>query len=210
MIVTEKEAETFLEQMGFPVIKRIYCTTARQCEDAARTIGYPVAMKVSSHQIVHKSDVGGVALNIITPAQLKKAFHHMQRIKGFEGVMVQEYVMGEFLLLGLKKDPSFGHTVAVGSGGIYTEILQDVSFRVCPLTKDDAQEMMEELKIFPVIAGVRGGVSREKEVKALILQLSQLATSYPMIEELDINPLILYHRGVTVADARLVLNEQLS
>ena len=115
-----------------------------------------------------------------------------------------------FLLLGLKKDPSFGHTVAVGSGGIYTEVLQDVSFRVCPLTQDDAQEMMEELKIFPVIAGVRGGVSREKEVRALILQLSQLATSYPMIEELDINPLILHHRGVTVADARLVLNEQLS
>jgi hypothetical protein len=124
--------------------------------------------------------------------------------------MVQEYVMGEFLLLGLKKDPSFGHTVAVGSGGIYTEVLQDVSFRICPLTKDDAQEMMEELKIFPVIAGTRGGVNREKEVHRLILALSKLATLYPMIEELDINPLIIHHKGVTVADARLVLNERLS
>lgn len=205
MIITEKEAEEFLEQMGFPVIRRVLCTSARQAEEAAQKLGYPVALKVVSPTILHKSDVGGVLLDLSNPGAVRKGFLHLRRIKGAEGVMVQEYLNGDFLLLGLKKDPTFGHTVAVGSGGIYTEILQDASFRVCPITARDAEEMMEELKIYPILRGVRGGQDRRKEVRTLLLRLSRLAQQYPMITELDINPLILHRHGVTVADARMVV-----
>ena len=208
MIVTEKEAEEFLEKVGFPVTTRAYCTTLTACLKAAHTIGYPVAMKVSSPRIMHKSDVGGVALNLMNPSMVKKAFSHMMKIRHAEGVMVQEYLNGEFLLLGLKKDPTFGHTVAVGAGGIYTEVLKDVSFRICPFTSRDAQEMLEELKIYPIIKGMRGGKDVRQSVKDLILKLGKLAKDYPMITELDINPLIVHHHGVTVADARIVVESE--
>ena len=209
MIVTEKEAEAFLEAMHFPVIKRMYCQSVVECERAAHTIGYPVAMKIVSPSIVHKSDVGGVALDLVNPGIVKKHFLRMKRIRGFKGVMVQEFVSGEFLLLGLKRDATFGHTVAVGSGGIYTEVLQDVSFRVCPITMEDAEDMLEELKIYPMLKGMRGGRDVRKQVAQLLVQLSKLAEHYPMISELDINPLILSKDKLIVADARIVVDEQL-
>jgi len=123
--------------------------------------------------------------------------------------MVQEYLMGESLLLGLKKDATFGHAVAVGSGGIYTEVLKDVSFRVCPLTARDAEEMMEELKIYPVIKGMRGGRDWRKNVRDIVLKVSKLAETYPMIHELDINPLMLSEKGAIVVDARMVVESTL-
>ncbi len=209
MIVTEKEAEAFLEALGFPVITRMYCRSVAECERAARTMGYPLAMKIVSPTIVHKSDIGGVALDLVNPSMVKKHFLRMRKIRGFVGVMIQEFVTGEFLLLGLKKDATFGHTVAVGSGGIYTEILQDVSFRVCPIAMRDALEMLQELKIYPMLKGVRGGKDVRKKVATLVLKLSELAAQYPMITELDINPLIVHDDRVIVADARLVVEEQL-
>lgn len=209
MIITEKEAEAFLETHGFPVSRRFFCSTLNACEKAARRLRYPVAMKVSSSMILHKSDVGGVVLDITGPTGLKRAFQKIRNIKGFEGVMVQEYLMGESLLLGLKKDATFGHAVAVGSGGIYTEVLKDVSFRVCPLTARDAEEMMEELKIYPVIKGMRGGRDWRKNVRDIVLKVSKLAETYPMIHELDINPLMLSEKGAIVVDARMVVESTL-
>lgn len=209
MIITEKEAEEFLEHHGFPVLRRVFCTTLSQCTAAAQRIGYPVAMKISSRKILHKSDVGGVVLNIIQPSQLAKTFRHMKKIRGFEGVLVQQYIIGDCLLLGLQKDPSFGHAIALGSGGIYTEMLKDVSFRVCPLAKEDARDMLQEIKMYPVVKGMRGSKNHEREVIALLLKLSALSQHYPMIEELDINPLILHEHGVAIVDARIILEEKL-
>ncbi|MEK6840013.1 MAG: acetate--CoA ligase family protein [Nanoarchaeota archaeon] len=209
MIVTEKETEGFLQALGFPVIQRVYCESITQCERAAMKLGYPVAMKISSPSILHKSDVGGVALDLVNPAMIKQQFTRMKHIKGFQGVMMQEFITGEFLLLGLKKDPTFGHTVAVGSGGIYTEILHDVSFRVCPINVHDAEEMLEELKIYPMLQGARGGKDVRKEVVHLLVRLSEMAQNYPMITELDINPLILHQDRVVVADARMVVDDAL-
>ena len=209
MIITEREAEEFLQRMGFPVIKRVFCKNAEECIKAARKIGYPVAMKIASPTILHKSDVGGVALDLVNPEMVKKNFLRMRRIKGFEGVLIEDYTVGEFLLLGLKRDATFGHTVAVGSGGIYTEVLQDVSFRVCPIGMNEAQDMLEELKIYPILKGMRGGHDVRKKVKETIVKLSNLAKEYPMITELDINPLIMHDKGITVADARIVIDDGL-
>jgi acyl-CoA synthetase (NDP forming) len=210
MIITEKEAEDFLEHNKFPVVRRLYCTSLKECEKAVKKITYPVVMKVASSKILHKSDVGGVVVNITSPSALKNAFAKMKKIKGFEGVMVQQHLSGEYLLLGLKKDPTFGHTIAVGAGGIYTEVLNDVSFRICPLTNHDAQDMLEELQLYPILKGVRGGKDMRKKVKALVLQLSSLASQFPMITELDINPLILHEKGVSIVDARLVIDSHFS
>ncbi len=206
MILPEKEAEAFLKKEGFPVVHQMYCTSSSTAIAAAKRIGYPVAMKVVSPTIIHKSDVGGVALNLITDTAVMKHFTRMKRLNGFRGVLIQEYVEADALLLGLKRDSVFGHTVAVGAGGIYTEILKDVSFRACPVTAADAADMLHELKVYPIIAGTRGHTNKVKSVITIILKLSALAATYPQIAELDINPLLLTATDIRIVDARIVLN----
>ncbi|MBI2109677.1 acetate--CoA ligase family protein [Candidatus Woesearchaeota archaeon] len=155
-ILAEKEAETFLEKEGFPLARRSFSKTSKGCIDIAAKIGYPVALKISSHKIIHKSDVHGVKLDLRNEKEVKHAFEQISKIKGFEQAMVEEFNQGHFLLFGIKKDPSFGHVIAVGSGGIYTELFKDVSFRVVPLERKDAEEMIKEIKIYPVLLGKRG------------------------------------------------------
>ena len=208
MIVTEKDSEAFLEEHKFPVIKRVFCKNLKECEKAARKIRYPVAMKISSSKISHKSDVGGVILNLGTLGDVKKALGKMKRIKGFEGVLLQKYITGDYLLLGVKKDSVFGHTLAIGAGGIYTEVFKDVSFRVCPINNKDAEEMIKELKVYPIIKGIRGQKNMVGKVKEVLIKLSKLVEKYPMITELDINPLILHGKEVTVVDARIAVDSE--
>lgn len=206
-IFAEKEAEAFLEQEGFPVTERYFATTEQQALHAAHRIGFPVCLKVSSQHILHKSDVGGVKIDLRTDQEVLAAFRQLIEIPRCEEVMAQPYRTGHLLLIGIQRDATFGHTLAVGSGGIYTELLKDVSFRVCPLTHHDAKTMVEELKMYPMLQGVRGeqAVSLEK-LHHLLLRLSHLALCYPHLRELDINPLILHGDDLHIADARIVFD----
>lgn len=206
-ILAEKEAEAFLEQEGFPVTERYFTVTEKDAVHAAHCLGFPVCLKVSSKDILHKSDVGGVKIDLRTDHEVLEAFRHLIKIPKCEEVMVQPYNTGHLLLVGVQRDPTFGHTIAVGSGGIYTETLKDVSFRVCPLSHHDAKEMVEELKIYPMLQGARGGepVDIEK-VHHLLLKLSHLALCYPRLRELDINPVILQGNHLHIADARIVFD----
>jgi len=205
-VLVEKEAEDFLEREKFPVAQREFCTTPAEAVHAIKKLKFPVAMKVVSPKILHKTDAGGVVLDIKTESEIRKAFAKMKKLKAFKGVLIQKYEQGLFILLGLKKDPTFGHVVTVGSGGIYTEILKDVSFRVCPITQDDAEEMIQELRINKILQGYRGKKYPVQKIKALLLKLSTLSQKYPEIEELDINPLIVQEKNAIVVDARVVMN----
>ena len=204
--MVEKEAEDFLEDAGFDIAKRFICKTSKETINASINLNYPVAIKVISKKVLHKTDVGGVVLDVKSEQEVKKAFNKLKKIKGFEGVMVQKYTEGAYILLGIKKDPTFGHVVAVGAGGIYTETFKDVSFRVCPITNSDAEEMIKELKYYEIIQGKRGKKYNIQPVIENLVALSRLAQTNPEINELDINPMILSEKKARIVDARIVFD----
>ncbi len=205
-VMIEKEAEDFLEDAGFRVAKRFVCKSPSESIKASKKLKYPVAMKVISKKVLHKTDVGGVFLDIKSDQEVKKVFNNLKKINGFEGAMVQKYTEGACLLLGIKKDPTFGHVVVVGAGGIYTEIFKDASFRVCPITKSEAEEMIKELNYYSVLKGSRGKTYNLKPVIETIVALSRLSQTNPEINELDINPMVLEEKKARIVDARIVFD----
>ncbi len=205
-ILAEKRAEEFLEKEGFPVAERYFVTAEKEALSRARALGYPIVMKVSSSKIIHKSEVSGVITDVRNESEVKSNLRRLLHIRNCEEVILQERIDGRELLVGIKDDPVFGHAIAVGAGGIFTEILKDVTFRICPVTKEDAKQMLEELKIFPILKGFRNKPSINfKEVYNLIVKLSHLPIKYSKIKELDINPLLVSDKKAVIADARIVL-----
>ena len=206
-VLTEKEAEDFLEKKGFPVARRMTALNLEETINAAKKIKFPLVLKIVSKKIIHKSDVHGVKVNIKNNEELKKAFNELKKIQNFEGVMVQEYLEGQSMLVGLKNDATFGHVLVFGLGGIYTEVLKDVSFRVCPINNKDVIEMVKEIKGYKILEGIRG----ESKVNfyaiyRVLLALSELTKKFKNIQELDINPLIVNEKYAKIIDARIVLN----
>ena len=193
MILNEKEAEEFLEQQGFGVIQRHFITN----ENQIKTIKLPLpwVMKASGKKIIHKRKLGGVKLNIKSLEQAKQAFHKLEKIDSFEGAIIQPQINGQEIILGLKDTEEFGIVIMVGAGGSCVEEKADVSFRVCPITESDTEEMIKELKI---------NIKNPSKVKNSLLQLSSLASRFPTIKEVDINPLFVNEQGAIVVDARLV------
>lgn len=206
-ICTEKEAEDFLEKNGFPVAERTFVRSEEDALEAAHKIGFPLALKIVSDEILHKSDVGGVKLDLRNDKDVKDAFYEIEKIKGFQGALVQKYREGIFLILGIKKDKNFGHVIGIGSGGIYTEILKDISFRVCPITNKDADEMIKEIKSYSILKGARGSKPIDFELlKKILVDLSHLPFKHKNISELDINPLIVNEKEIKIVDARIIFD----
>ena len=206
-ILREKEAEELLKKEGFPIIKGEFADSIEKAVRISKKLDFPIVLKIVAKNVIHKSDVGGVILNIKSFDELKDSYKKLNKIKGFEGVLVQKQTEGNFLLLGLKKDNIFGHVIALGTGGIYTEILKDVTFRVCPIEKKDARQMIGEIKSYKILLGARG--SKESDIKKLeniLIKLSRLPLKYNNIEELDINPLIINDKEAVIADARIVFS----
>lgn len=216
--LTEAESKEILKAYGFRVPEGILARTSEEAVAAAGRIGYPLVMKVASHEIIHKSDMGGVILGLRSPEEVEKAFFEITsraRIRVPQapilGVMVQEMVMGgKEVIIGLSEDPQFGRLVMFGLGGIYVEVLKDVSFRVVPLAAEDAREMVREIRSFPLLRGVRGEPTADIEaIEESLLVMSQLAEDFPEIVEADINPLAAkpLGQGVTAIDARFTIRE---
>lgn len=205
-VLTEEAAETFLEKQGFPVSQRFISSSKVACVDFARKIGYPIVLKVVSKNILHKSDVGGVRLDVRNDEEVREQVDELLSIRRAEAVMVEPFTKGVPLLLGLKKDPTFGHTIVVGWGDIYTEVLKDVALRVCPIDESEAFAMLDGLKVNQLLLGVRGqSVLDRKKVAKLIVKLSRLPLKFPGLQELDINPLLVAVDGLRIVDARIVL-----
>jgi acyl-CoA synthetase (NDP forming) len=198
-VFTEKEAEEFLEKEGFKIIKRKHITSQSELRKIVNKIGFPLVLKVSGKKIVHKNKVHGVKTDIQNYEQALKAFHEIKKIKNFEEVMIQKQIKGEEFLLGIKKTPEFGHACAFGAGGIHTEKLKDISFRVCPFNKSEAKKMISEVKMAQNLNNKNTNIITKN-----LLKLCGLVKKYPKIKELDINPLIVTTKSAIIVDARIV------
>ncbi len=203
-VLIEKDAEDFLEKNRFPVAKRVVIKKESEIEQAVKKLGFPVSMKIIGKNILHKTDVGGVKLDIRNLQEAEKAFKQLKKVKGFQGVLVQEFIPGKYVLLGLKKTNEFGHVLVFGLGGIFTEVISDVSFRVCPININDAQEMIDEIKGKQILYGLRGKRVNIKAIKNLLVKLSNLSKKYENIKELDINPSIVNEKEAVIVDARVI------
>ena len=214
--LTESEVHDVLTAYGFSQPKSLFARTSEEAVAAAKGIGYPVVMKIVSPQIVHKSDIGGVRVNLDSKKEVENAFFdittHVRNIMPtayIYGVMIQEMIHGgKEVIMGITKDPQFGHMIMFGLGGIYVEVLKDISFRITPLSKEDAHEMIRETRTFPLLRGVRGEAEADIEaIEKSLLVLSQLALDFPQILEADINPLLVKKRGegAFAIDARFAI-----
>ncbi len=213
--VTEFESKKILARHGIPVTKEILAKTGKDAMKISAGIGYPVALKIQSPDILHKTDAGGVLLNLRNGEEVAKGFDKIiANAKKYKknakilGVLVQEMAEGHECIIGSKKDPQFGPVIMFGLGGIFVELLKDVSFRIVPITRKDAREMICEIKGYPILNGARG--QKPADFKALenaLLKVSDMAWKEKKLEELDINPLFAGPKGVKAADARMIFRK---
>jgi acyl-CoA synthetase (NDP forming) len=213
-ILTEHEAKKLLAKYGIPVTEERLAGSADEAFDIAIGLGMPVAMKISSPDIPHKSDVGGVALNV-RREEVKTTYNEIiSRIKkaapnaNIEGILVQQMApVGHEIIVGLKKDAQFGHALMFGLGGIFVEVYKDVTFRVVPIDKSDALSMISEIKGYPILKGIRGKMPVDIDAIARVLvSVSDMAEKENIIE-LDINPLIVGESGAVAVDARAMVED---
>jgi acetyltransferase len=212
-VLHEVEAKDLLRGAGLAVIPTTLATSAAAAVEVAQAFGYPVAAKVVSPQVVHKSDQGGVRLGIVSDDALTQAFGDLravvERIPGgvFNGVAVQPMAAaGVELVIGAHRDPQFGPVVMVGLGGIFVEVLRDVALRVAPLSLLDAEAMLDELRGRPLLEGARGGGGVDRvALTNMLCTLAELMVQEPRIASVDLNPVFGYPDGVLAVDARVQL-----
>jgi acetyltransferase len=214
--VGEEDAMRILTYYGFQFPKRALARTSRDAAQLASKIGFPVVMKISSPDILHKTDVGGVRVNVKTPKEAEEAFteittnaRRIMRDAFIKGVLVSEMVKGgKEVILGVTFDRTFGHMIMFGLGGIYVEVLKDVSFRIVPVARRDALAMVNEIRTTGLLRGARG--ERPADIDAIatnIVNLSCLINDFPEIQELDINPLLVMEKGAVALDARIIFKQ---
>ena len=217
LTIGDSEARAIMEAYGIRVPRSQLAQNPEEAVDIARRIGYPVVMKIASPDILHKTDIGGVRLNIRNESEVRDSFdllvyrsiRYMAEAEIW-GCLVQEMVTGgREVILGMNADPQFGPLLMFGLGGIYVEVLRDVTFRLAPLSREDAGEMIQEIRGYPLLRGVRGESAADTEtIIDTLLRTSQLVTDFPEIVELDINPLMVLNEGEGAIgiDMRLVLD----
>jgi len=214
--VGEVEAKEILRAYDFKVLEGYLARTADEAVEAAERIGYPVVLKITSPDIIHKSDFGGVRINLANSEQVRDAFDLMMvRVQRrapqahIRGAYVEKMgPRGREVILGMTRDPQFGPMLMFGLGGIFVEVMKDVTFYLAPITQEEAMQMLKHTRSYALLQGARGQAPVDLEAIAGSLQrISQLATDYPQIQELDINPFIVGEVGADayVADARMTL-----
>jgi acyl-CoA synthetase (NDP forming) len=213
-VLTEVEAKTILSEAGIPVAQAKIARRKKEAISLSRDIGFPVALKIISSDIIHKSDAGGVKLGLRNYAQVGKAYTEiMSSVKAtfpqarIEGISVQRMAPpGVEVIIGMTKDPQFGPLLMFGLGGLLVEILKDVSFRIVPVRRRDAREMIRETKGYPLLEGYRGRNPVDLPfLEELIMKVSDFVETYPQIGELDLNPILAYSKGALAVDARILL-----
>ena len=215
-LLTEIESKQLLKQAGVSVIDTNLATSRAEAISISRRFGFPVVLKIASPDIVHKSDAGGVKLGLKTSKQVGKAYDDIlgaisQKYPQamIQGVSVQKMARpGVEVIIGMSQDAQFGPVVMFGLGGILVEILKDVSFRIVPLERRDAREMIREIKGYPVLEGYRGQEPVDvANLEELILKVSSFVEQHPEVGELDLNPIFAYSDGAVAVDARVILGE---
>jgi acetyl-CoA synthetase (ADP-forming) len=215
-LLTEFESKRILKQVGIPVVETKLAKTQKEAVSLSRKIGFPVVLKITSPDVIHKSDSEGVKLSINRITEVKKAYDEiLKKVKKqypnavIHGVSVQKMVRpGTEVIVGTSKDPQFGPVIMFGLGGIFVELLKDVSFRVIPVERKDAQEMIEEIKGFPLLQGYRGKEPANISVLTdIILKISKFIEANPIVKELELNPIFVYRDRAVAVDARILLEK---
>ena len=215
-LLNEVEAKSLLKDAGVPVATTTLAATRAEAQAQAESAGYPVVLKVVSPDIAHKSDVGGVKLNLRDKDAVGAAFDEIVANSKkavadarIAGVAVQHMAaQGTEVIVGMTTDAQFGPVMMFGLGGIMVEVLKDVSFRLVPLAEKDADQMINEIKGRPVLEGVRGQPAADlKALRTTILKVSEFVQKHPEVRELDLNPVFAYPDGALAVDARIVVSE---
>ncbi len=210
----EPEAKAICVEYGIPVTKFNVAKSEKEAAEYSEKIGFPVVLKIVSPEIIHKTDAGGVKVNLKTAEEVKAAYKTiLENAKKYNakanivGVLVQEMApQSTEVIVGSIKDPTFGQTVMFGLGGIFVEMLKDVTFRVAPLTEQDAASMITELKAYSLLKGYRNTPAVDiQAIVSTLMSVSKLVMAHPEIKELDLNPVMVYAQGVKIVDARIIL-----
>jgi len=216
-LLTEVEAKDLLKQAGINVVDTRLASSREESISISGELGFPVVLKIASSDVVHKSDAGGVELGLETAEQVGEAYDNIIAAIGkafpdakIQGVSVQKMARpGVEVIVGMSKDAQFGPVLMFGLGGILVEILKDVSFRIVPLVKRDAAEMIRDIKGYPILEGYRGSEAVDVgNLENLILKVSDYVEKTPDIKELDLNPVFAYSDGAVAVDARVVLEDE--
>jgi len=212
--LTEIESKELLKEAEIPVVEAKLARTKKEAVAMSKRIGFPVVLKIVSPDVIHKSDSGGVKLGLSNATQVGNAYSeilsavkkHYPKAK-IQGVSVQKMARtGVEVIIGMTKDAQFGPVLMFGLGGILVEVLKDVSFRIVPLVKRDAREMIKEIKGYPLLEGYRGQEPADVPyLEDLILKVSDFVDKSPEIKELDLNPIFAYKNGAVAVDARVIL-----
>lgn len=216
-VLLEVEAKELMRSYGIPTPPTILARNEDEAVEAANKLGYPVVLKISSPQILHKSDVGGVIVGVKSDAEVREAFRTIiERARRYApkaviyGVAINRMIpSGKEVIIGVTRDNVFGHLIMFGLGGIYTNIFRDVSFRLVPITPDEAMEMIRETKAYQILRGYRGEPPSDiASIVNVILRINQLVQDFPEIAEIDINPLFVYNEGEgsIALDVKVVLS----
>jgi len=210
----ETEAKELLKEYGIPVPDFKLIKSEDEITGLAKEINFPIVMKIVSPDIIHKTDAGGVKVGIKDEEEAMAAYQEIiSKAKKYnkeariEGVIVYSMVpQGTEIIIGMMKDPHFGPVAMFGLGGIFVEVLKDVSFRIIPLEERDAREMITEIKGYEILKGARGEPPRDiQAIKEVLTKVSKLTTENPEINEIDLNPIFVNEKGLQVVDARMIL-----
>jgi acyl-CoA synthetase (NDP forming) len=213
-ILTEFESKKILKQVGIPVVEARLAKNQKEVTSLSQKAGFPVVLKIISPDVIHKTDSGGVKLDLKSVSEVRKAYNEILGSvrKQFpsaviHGVSVQKMARpGTEVIIGTSKDPQFGPVIMFGLGGIFVEMLKDVSFRIIPVARRDAQEMIQEIKGYPLLQGYRGKEPASIPVLVdMILKISNLINKNPQIKELELNPVFAYKNRAVAVDARIIL-----
>jgi len=210
----EPEAKAICMEYDIPVTKFKVASSEDEAVKFAEEIGYPIVLKIVSPDVIHKFDVGGVILNLKSAEEVRKAYNQIiENVRKHKpnarilGVTVQEMVPPSTeVIVGAIKDAQFGPTLMFGLGGIFVEVLKDVTFRIAPITEEEAKEMISEIKAYPILKGYRGNPPADIDsIAKILVNTSKLVIDHQEIKELDLNPIIVYESGAKTVDARIIL-----
>jgi len=210
----EPEAKTICMEYGIPVTRFKVAENETEAAQFAREIGFPIVLKIVSPDVIHKFDVGGVVLNLNSETEVRTAYNRiLENVKKHKpnarilGLLVQEMApQSTEVIVGATKDPQFGPALMFGLGGIFVEVLKDVTFRIAPISESDAKEMINEVKAYPILKGYRGQPPADVEaIVKILLNTSRLVMEHQEIKELDLNPIMVYEKGAKTVDARIII-----
>jgi acyl-CoA synthetase (NDP forming) len=213
-VLTEVESKQLVAEAGIPVVETKLAKTKAEAISISKKMRFPVVLKIVSPDIIHKSDIGGVKLGLANATQVGKAYTEIMaaakkanKKADIQGISVQKMARpGVEVIMGMSKDAQFGPVLMFGLGGVFVEVLKDVAFRIVPLNRRDASQMIREIKGYPLLEGYRGQEPANiTALEDLLLKLSDFVDKNPKIKEMDLNPIFAYKDGALAVDARVIL-----